>query len=168
VVPYSWQQGGPITLASDSATADLGDDDPGTTIERATARFLELATTWIAWDGRPHVSEDGDRIYTPHKAVRRYADHLTEVEAQLAGVPTRPDGWHASLVTVDVDWARFTEADLVEATERLTRLSTTLRLLAAGPTGWDRPRGDTWTLREVADHVGNARYAEQVGDLTPR
>jgi len=115
------------------------------------------------------VSEDGDRIYTPHKAVRRYADHLidhlAEVEAQLAGVPTRPDGWHASLVTVDVDWARFTEADLVEATERLTRPSTALRLLAAGPTGWDRPRGDTWTLREIADHVGDAWYAEQVGDL---
>jgi len=81
-------------------------------------------------------------------------------------VPSRPDGWHASLVTVDVDWTRFTEADLVEATERLTRLSTALRLLAAG-TGWDRPRGDTWTLREIADHVGNAWYAEQVGDLMP-
>jgi len=57
------------------------------------------------------------------------------VEARLAEVPSRPDGWHASLVTVDVDWTRFTEADLVEATERLTRLSTALRLLAAG-TGW--------------------------------
>lgn len=82
-------------------------------------------------------------------------------------MPSRPDGWHASLVTVDVDWARFTEADLVEATERLTRLSTALRLLAAGLTGWDRPRGDTCTLREIADHVGNAWYAEQVGDLMP-
>jgi hypothetical protein len=145
--------------------------DPGAAVERATAGVLELARTWIGWDGRPRVSEDGDRIYTPHKAIRRYADHLidhlAEVEARLAGVPSRPDRWHGSLVTVDADWARFTEADLVEATERLTRLSTMfrLRLLAAGPGEWDRPRGEAWTLRAVAEHVGSPWYAEQVGDL---
>lgn len=146
--------------------------DPGEIVEHATTRVLELARTWLAWDGTPRVSEDGDRIYTPHKVIRRYADHLidhlAEIEARLAGVPTRPDGWHASLVTLETDWARFTEADLVEATERLTRLSTTfrLRLLAAGEREWDRDRGaGVWTLRQVAEHVGSSWYAEQVGDL---
>ncbi len=148
-------------------------NDPGTCIERATVRVLELAGTWLAWDGLARLSEDGDRIYTPHKVIRRYADHLidhlAEVEARLAGVPSRPDGWHGSLVTVDADWARFTEADLVEATERLTRLSTTfrLRLLAAGRDEWDRPRGDAWTLRAVGEHVGSPWYAEQLGALVP-
>ena len=147
--------------------------DPGAVVERATARVLELAQTWLAWDGRPRLSEGGDRIYTPHKVIRRYADHLidhlAEIEARLAGEPTRPDGWHASLVTLDSDWARFTEADLVEATERLTRLSTTfrLRLRAAGESEWDRDRGaGVWTLRQVAEHVGSPWYAEQLGDLS--
>jgi len=147
-------------------------DDPGPQIEEAVAHCLELADTWLAWDGRPRVSEDGERIYTPHKAVRRIAehliDHLAEVEALLAGVPTRPDGWHASLITLDSDWARFTEADLVEARERLTRLGRTLalRLVAAGPDEWDRPRTPNWTLREIAAHVSEVRwYADQVGRL---
>ncbi len=151
----------------DPATAT----DPGATVERATSRVLELAGTWLGWDGHPRLSEEGDRIYTPHKVIRRYGDHLidhlAEVEARLAGVPSRRDGWHGSLVTVDSDRARFTEADLVEATERLTRLSTTfrLRLLATGREEWNRPRGDAWTLRAVAEHVGSPWYAEQLGTL---
>jgi hypothetical protein len=146
--------------------------DPGAIVERATERVLELAVSWLAWDGRPRVSEDGDRIYTPHKVIRRYADHLidhlAEIEARLAGQPSRPDGWHGSLVTLDSDWARFTETDLVEATERLTRLASTLRLrlLAVDPAAWDRPYGEAWTLREIAEHVGTPWYAEQVGRLT--
>jgi hypothetical protein len=86
----------------------------------------------------------------------------------LAGVPTQEDHWHASLVTFDGDWARFTEADLVEARERLTRLARTfeLRLAAAGPEAWDAPRAPNWTLREIADHLTGVRwYAEQVGRL---
>jgi hypothetical protein len=146
-------------------------DDPGLAVERATDRVLTLARTWLAWDGRPRVAEDGERANTPHKAIRRYADHLVdhaaEVEAVLAGAPTRPDGWGASAVTLDADWARFTELDLVEATERLTRLSTTfrLRLVAAGEAEWDKPRGSSWTLREIAAHLADPWYAEQVGDL---
>jgi hypothetical protein len=147
-------------------------DDPGLRIEQATDRVLHLAHTWIAWDGRPFVADDGERTYTPHKAIRRYADHLVDhlaqVEALLAGRPSRPDGWGASTVTLDSDWARFTEADLIEATERLVRLSATfrLRLLAAGEPSWDQPRSDSWTLREIAEHVGDPWYAEQVGDLS--
>ncbi|MBU2694620.1 hypothetical protein [Pimelobacter sp. 30-1] len=147
--------------------------DPGRVVEEATAEVLALARTWLAWDGRPRVAEDGARIYTPHKAVRRYGDHLVDhlaqVEALLAGVPTRPNGWFESAVTTPADLAPFTEVDLVEATERLTRLSRTfrLRLLAAGPDAWDRPRGADWTLREIAVHVGDPWYARQVGDLRP-
>jgi hypothetical protein len=146
-------------------------DDPGAGIEAAVGRTLELAATWIGWDGRPRVSEDGDRIYTPQKAIRRQSDHLldhlAEVEAVLAGVPTEPDKWHGSLVTTHADLAPFTELDLDEARQRLSRLGRTLhlRLLAAGSAEWDRPRAG-WTLREIAEHLSNSWYAEQVGDLS--
>lgn len=145
--------------------------DPGLVVEEATAEVLALARTWLAWDGRPRLADDGARIYTPHKAVRRHADHLVDhlaqVEALLAGVPPWPNGWFESAVTTPADLAPFTEVDLVEATERLTRLSRTfrLRLLAAGSGEWDRPRGGEWTLREIAVHVGDPWYARQVGDL---
>jgi hypothetical protein len=147
-------------------------ENPGAQVERAVEHCLEVAATWLAWDGRPSVSDDGARVYTPHKAVRRIADHivdhLAEVEAQLAGVPTEPDRWHASLVTLDADWARFTETDLVEAQQRLRRLGRTfaLRYAAAGPAEWDAPRGESWTLRQVAEHLVEVRwYADQVGRL---
>jgi hypothetical protein len=151
--------------------ADPTANDPGAAVETATARVLELAQTWLRWDGQPRVSEDGDRIYTPHKVIRRHADHLidhlAEVEATLGGVPTKPDEWHGSLVTMDSDWAWFTETDLREAEQRLTRLARTfrLRLIAAGPDEWDRPRNKSWTLREIAEHVGSPWYAEQLGQL---
>jgi hypothetical protein len=100
--------------------------NPADLVAAGVQRFLELARTWLAWDGRPLVSEDGDRVYTPNKAVRRQADHLVDhlaqIEALLAGAPTEPDRWHGSLVTVASDWAAFTEADLNEATQRLRRL----------------------------------------------
>jgi hypothetical protein len=147
-------------------------ENPGTLVESAVEHCLEVAATWIAWDGRPAVTEDGDRIYTPHKTIRRIADHLidhlAEVEALLAGVPTEPDQWHGSLVTVDADWARFTELDLEEARQRLRRLGRTfaLRLAAAGPDAWDVPRGENWSLREIAEHLTSIRwYADQVGRL---
>ena len=147
-------------------------ENPGTQVEDAVEHCLEVATTWLAWDGRPAVSEDGERIYTPHKAVRRIADHLVdhlaEVEALLAGVPTEPDRWHASLVTVEAARARFTELDLDEARQRLRRLGRTFafRLAAAGPEEWDAPRGESWTLREIAGHLTGIRwYADQVGRL---
>jgi hypothetical protein len=153
------------------ATED-GGTNPGVAVEDAVRRSLVLVDTWIGWDGAPRVSEDGDRVYTPVKAVRRIADHLTdhlaEVEAVLAGVETQSDAWHGSLVTLESDWARFTELDRDEARERLPRLARTfsLRLAAAGPDEWDRPRAG-WTLREIADHLtGVLWYAEQVGDLS--
>jgi hypothetical protein len=147
--------------------------NPGTAVVIAVDECLAIAATWLVWDGRPRLSEDGDRVYTPHKAVRRIGDHLVdhlaEVEALLAGVPTQPDHWHASLVTFDADWSRFTEGDLVEARERLTRLARTfeLRLAAAGPDAWDVPRTPNWSLAEIADHLTGVRwYAEQLGRLS--
>lgn len=147
-------------------------DDPAAGVVAAVERALELAATWIGWDGRPRVSADGYRIYTPHKAVRRIADHLVdhlaEIEAVLAGVPTQPDAWHGSLVTTHADLAPFTELDLDEARQRLPRLARTfrLRLIAAGRAEWDKPR-EGWTLRQIAEHLYElVWYAEQVGDLS--
>lgn len=93
------------------------------------------------------------------------------MEALLAGVETQPDAWHGSLLTLDADWARFTDSDRDEAGQRLSRLARTfaLRLAAAGPESWDEPRDGHWTVREIAEHLtGVLWYAEQVGDLTPR
>ena len=137
-------------------------------------RTLELAATWLAWDGKGRLSADGDRLYTPNKAIRRYVDHLVdhlaEIEALLAGEETMADHWHASAVTLESDWARFTEADLNEATERLRRLAQLygLRLAAAGPDEWDAERSGHWTLRAIAEHVAEPWYAEQLGDLSAR
>ncbi|GAA4519201.1 hypothetical protein [Nonomuraea ferruginea] len=62
-----------------------------------------LAATWTTWDGRPVRADE--RVYTPHKAIRRVADHLidhlAEVEARLAANPTVPDCWHASMITTE-------------------------------------------------------------------
>lgn len=148
------------------------DKNPGVLVEEAVEHCLTLARTWLGWDGEPLLTEDGERIYTPQKAIRRIGDHivdhLAEVEALLAGVPTQPDEWHASLLTFESDWAHFTEADLREAEQRLRRLGRTfaLRYAAAGPAEWDLDRGDNWTLRTIAEHLANITwYAEQVGRL---
>jgi hypothetical protein len=150
----------------------IEETNPGAAVEAAVEKCLAMATTWIAWEGGPCVTADRDRIYTPHKAVRRITDHivdhLAEVEALLAGVPTEPDAWHGSLITFESDWARFTEGDLNEARQRLRRLGRTftLRYAAAGPSAWDEPRGDNWTLRAIAEHLTSVVwYAEQVGKL---
>lgn len=146
--------------------------NPAQPVADAVERTLQLASTWLAWDGVPHVADDGSRVYTPNKAIRRQADHLldhlAEVEALLAGASTVPDHWHASAVTLDSDHARFTEADLNEARERLRRLGRmfVLRYAAAGPEAWDQPRDPNWTLRAIAEHLSNSWYAEQVGDLS--
>jgi hypothetical protein len=56
----------------------------------------------------------------------------------------------------------------VEAQQRLARLGRTfaLRIAAAGPEEWDRPRTPNCTLREICDHLTRVVwYAEQVGRL---
>src|SRR5579883_2585131 len=145
--------------------------NPGEAVVAGVERILSLARTWLAWDGRPRLADDGARIYTPHKAIRRHThhliDHLAEIEALLGGHPCRPDNWHASLVTMASDWAPFTEADLNEAEQSLGRLGDLYlhRLAAAGADTWDISREPHWTLRAIAEHVGRPWYAEQVGHL---
>ncbi|HEX2050133.1 MAG TPA: hypothetical protein VHJ34_05790 [Actinomycetota bacterium] len=151
----------------------MDDDDLGQLVVRGVERTLELAATWLHWDGRPRVSEGGDRIYTPNKVIRRYADHLVDhlaqIEALAAGRAGHPDHWHGSLVTIGPDWAPFTEVELNEARERLRRLASVyvMRLDALGRQSWDEPRGSAWTIRAIVEHVARPWYAEQLGDLRP-
>jgi len=148
--------------------------NPAQLVVDSVETCLALARTWHAWDGRP-IPRDLDGMpntWTPHKALRRIADHLIdhlhEVEALLAGAEPIPDEWHGRRVTLDADWARFTEPDYDEASSRLRRLARCylLRYGSAGPAAWDAPRGEAWTLRQIAEHVAGVRYyAEQVGSL---
>jgi len=137
----------------------------------AVREILDVAETWLGWDGTP-IRRDGN-VWTPHKALRRVADHLldhlAEIQCRLAGQPPLPDRWHGRMVTVDADFARFTEIDLDEVTSRLLRLAACYQsalhdrdaaMLDA------RPDQDTWTLREVVHHVSDVTgYAEMVGRL---
>ncbi|HEY3201724.1 MAG TPA: hypothetical protein VGK55_14390 [Actinomycetes bacterium] len=156
--------------SASSSPADGAAGNPGSPVGPAVEYVLKIASTWYAWDGQPVATEDN--VWTPHKALRRVQDHLldhlAEVEALLAGAPTIPDTWYGRTVTIDADWARFTEADLAEARSRLSRLAQLyeLRFAAAGPAEWDRPRTPAWTLREIAKHVAEVTwYADQIGAL---
>jgi hypothetical protein len=145
--------------------------DVATVIPAAVAEVLDLAETWLGWDGSP-IYREGN-AWTPHKALRRVADHLldhlAEIECRLADQQTLPDHWHGRMVTTDADFARFTEVDLDEATSRLTRLAACYqaRLGRLDPQVLDtRPDEHTWTIREVTHHVSHVTsYAEMVGRL---
>src|SRR3982750_2853616 len=97
---------------------------PAQAVTGMVGHVLALAETWTAWDGRPLAVDD--RVYTPHKAIRRVADHLVdhlaELEARLATQEPQPDHWHASVTTTPADLAPFTTEDLDEARSRLVRL----------------------------------------------
>jgi hypothetical protein len=131
---------------------------------------LEIAQTWIGSDGVPVRA--GDRVYTPHKVIRRQADHLidhlAEVMSVLAGRAPQTDRWHASELMSSADVGPFGSDDFDEARERLTRLAALYEMtyLDAGPLEWDMPRSG-WTLREIAEHLSDAWYAEQIGPLQP-
>jgi hypothetical protein len=152
-------------------TPTVDDRDPATLIPAAVDEILELAVTWLAWDGAP-VLGDGN-AWTPLKALRRITDHLldhlAEIEATLAGEPTVPDSWLGRTVTLESDWARFTEADLNEASNRLLRYAELyrVRLGRLSAAELDLPRPSAWTVRQIARHVAEViYYAHQVGDLT--
>jgi hypothetical protein len=155
-----------------AARPALDDRDPATLIPSAVATVLELAETWLGWDGRPIYRDNN--VWTPHKALRRVADHLldhlAEIECRLAGQETLPDRWHGRMVTTDADFARFTEADLDEVTSRLTRLAACYqaRLGNLDTSVLDhRPAEDVWTIREVVHHVQHVTgYAEMIGRLS--
>jgi hypothetical protein len=144
--------------------------DPAGVATTLVEQVLARAATWTAWDGVPRP--DDDRVYTPHKAIRRVADHLVdhlaEIEARVAGVPTIPDHWHASASTTPADLAPFTAEDLDEARSRLTRLAQiyAIRLGALTPAQLDRRDGDAWTPREIAFHLEDSLgYADAIGFL---
>lgn len=144
--------------------------DPARVVAATVAHVLDVAATWTRWDGRPVPS--GDRVYTPHKAIRRTADHLldhlAELDARLAGEEPEPDRWHASATTTPGDLAPFTAEDLDEARSRLVRLARmwSQRLAALTPEQLDDSPGRGWSFRGLAFHLeGSAYYADAVGRL---
>lgn len=155
---------------------DVDDRQPADVIAAMVAHVLDLAASWPRWDGTEAVvpvEGEAPRTYTPHKAVRRVADHLldhlAELELRVAGLSTEPDDWHGSLVTTPADRAAFTQHDLDEARSRLRRLARLwdVRLRALTEEQLDAVDGGAWTLRQVAFHVaGSAFYGDAVGDLT--
>lgn len=136
---------------------------------------LELATMWPRWDGNPFetlVEGESPRTYTPHKAVRRVADHLidhlAEFGARLAGRSTEPDSWHGSMITTVGDLGIFTTADLDEARSRLRRLALIweVRLCALTDEQLDESVGNAGTPRQLALHLAeSAFYADSVGPI---
>jgi hypothetical protein len=148
------------------------DRDPAVLIPAAVTEVLDIAETWLGWDGRP-IPHDGN-AWTPNKALRRVTDHLidhlAEIECRLAGLSTLPDRWHGRMVTMDGDFARFTEVELDEAASRLTRLAACYQARLTGlPADVidARPSDEGWTLREVVHHVANVvYYARAVGRLS--
>jgi hypothetical protein len=145
--------------------------DPAAAIQEMVDHVMRLAGTWTRWDGRPCPVDD--RIYTPHKAIRRVADHmldhLAQLEADAAGAPSVPDRWHGSLVTTAADLAPFEQDDLDEARSRLLRLAQLwrLRLAEVAPADLDRSDGDSYTPREMAFCVvGSSYYADAIGLLS--
>ena len=145
-------------------------ETPARAVTGMVDHVLALAATWTNWDGTPsHVD---DRVYTPHKAVRRVADHLVdhlaELEARLAGEEPQPDHWHASATTTEADLAPFTQDDLDEARSRLTRLARIWanRLDALTEHALDHSPGEGWSFRELALHLKDSTYyADAIGDL---
>ena len=146
------------------------DHNPAGDMPAVIDRVLALAATWTHWDGRPIVADD--REHTPHKAVRRTADHLldhlAEVETRMAGVKPLADHWHASAVTTPADLAPFTEADLDEARSRLTRLAQlwAVRIGSMSRDQLDYSPGAGWTFRQLAVHLDDTYHADAVGDLS--
>ena len=148
----------------------VDDRDPADLIDQMVEHVLLLAESWTRWDGKSVLS--GDRFYTPHKAIRRVADHLldhlAQLDAHVAGTAPLADRWLGSAVTTPADLAPFTAEDREEARRRLERLAQLWRTrLAAVPTdAMDRTEGDDYTPREMAFcAAGSDFYADAIGLL---
>ncbi|MEU6207583.1 hypothetical protein ABZ814_28820 [Micromonospora musae] len=145
--------------------------NPADVVTSTVHQVLELAETWTHWDGQPRPVDD--RVYTPHKAIRRVTDHLidhlAEIEARIAGVPTVPDHWHASAITTPADLTPFTPEDLDEARSRLTRLAQIfeVRLGRLSDAELDQRQADAWSIRQIAFHLEESLYyAKAIGSLS--
>jgi hypothetical protein len=154
-----------------AAVPDTDDRDLAPLVPAAVAEVLAVAETWLGWNGSPVYSSGN--AWTPLKALRRVADHLldhlAEIECRLAGQPTLPDHWHGRMVTLEADFAHFTETDLDEATSRLNRLGACYRakICQIDADVLDaRPADGIWTIREIVHHVcGVTMYADMMGSL---
>ena len=145
--------------------------EPAQAIDDMVDHVLALAETWLDWDGRPRPIDD--RIYTPHKAIRRVGDHmidhLAQLDAHVAQIPSLPDTWHGSAITTESDLALFGTEDLEEARSRLKRLAQLwrTRLAAVPPEEMDRAEEDAYSPREMAfAAAGSVYYADALGDLS--
>ena len=142
--------------------ADPEHPAPDELVLRATEDALARAESWIGWSGDAVMSLGN--AWTPHKSLRRIADHLVDhlcqIETRMAGAAPVPDAWRGRSVTLDSDWARFTGQDLDEATARIRRLAEVMALrLRAARADWDTPAGDEWTIRAIAEHLAEASAA---------
>jgi hypothetical protein len=156
-------------MGSDRPVVD--DREPAQAIDEMVDHVLALAETWIDWDGSPRPSDD--RVYTPHKSIRRVGDHmldhLAQLDAHVAGIPSIPDTWRGSAITTPSDLAPFGTDDLDEARSRLKRLAQLWRTrLAEVPAdAMDRAEADGYSPREMAFcAVESGYYADAVGDLS--
>src|SRR5437764_4107193 len=104
----------PARTRREVALADPIKPSPDERVLVATEDALARAQTWVGWNGAAAMSFGN--AWTPHKALRRITDHLIDhlcqIEARLAGEAPVPDAWRGRSVTLDTDWARFTEQDL--------------------------------------------------------
>lgn len=136
--------------------------EPDELILDATEDALARVETWIGWDSGAVMSMGS--AWTPHKALRRIADHLIDhlcqIEARAAGELPVPDSWRGRSVTFESDWSRFTEQDLDEATARIRRLAQVVALrLRSLRAEWDSDASSEWTLRTIAEHLAEASAA---------
>lgn len=128
---------------------------------------LATAETWLGWNGNARLGLGS--VWTPHKILRRltdhFIDHLAQVEALLAGADPPDAPWQGRMITLEQDWARFSEADLREATARLRRLASMYirRLGVLGPDEYERHRGEQWTIQQITEHLidGISEYTAQ-------
>jgi hypothetical protein len=136
-----------------------GRPEPDELVPQTTEDALALAESWIGWNSGAKMSLGS--AWTPHKVMRRITDHLIDhlcqIEARVSGDHPVPDPWRGRAITLDTDWAAFTEQDLDEATARIRRLAQLLAIrLRASRDVWDAPAGEEWTIRAIAEHVSEA------------
>ena len=139
-----------------------GHPEPDELILQATEDALGLAEGWIGWSSGAVMSLGS--AWTPHKALRRIADHLIDhlcqIEMRVALETPVPDLWRGRSVTLESDWARFTELDLDEATARIRRLAQLIAVRVRSlREDWDTDAGAEWTIRAIAEHVAEASAA---------
>jgi len=136
--------------------------EPDELVLEATEDALERAQTWIGWESGAAMSLGS--AWTPHKALRRIADHLIDHLCQIESRVTQevpcPDPWRGRSITLETDWCRFTEQDLDEATARIRRLAQVVASrLRSLRDQWDAGAGSEWTIRTIAEHLAEASAA---------